>query len=145
MSIQLISRLDIVFGSYKFSLPVDFYPDYRNLGAPVNVKYGFDVALHVKSTAKIQKLSMPPNSACQRMARGTQARIICKKPAEELLLYYQSTEAMKPQLLYAEDPKYPNEIAVSGSLVPTFEDPPAPGAEQMQVKVDEEPVAKEIS
>lgn len=32
LSIQLISMLDIVFGSYKFFLPVDFYPDYRNLG-----------------------------------------------------------------------------------------------------------------
>ena len=42
LSLQLISRLDIVFGQYKFFLPIDFYPDYRNLGAPQTLKYGFD-------------------------------------------------------------------------------------------------------
>ena len=42
-----------------------------------------------------------------------------------MLVYYQSAEAKHPQLMYAEDPKYPDEIAVFGSFVPTFE-PPAP-------------------
>ena len=42
-----------------------------------------------------------------------------------MLIYYQSAEAMVPQLLYAEDDDYPNEIAVSGSFVPTFQEPPA--------------------
>ena len=54
LSLQIISRLDIVFGSYKFFLPIDFYPDYRNFGAPTNLKYGFNFMLHVKSTHKIQ-------------------------------------------------------------------------------------------
>ena len=71
LSLQLISRLTIVFGQYKFFLPVDFYPDYRNLGAPTNLKYGFDFTLHVKSTHKIQQISIPPNSVIQKLARGT--------------------------------------------------------------------------
>ena len=42
-----------------------------------------------------------------------------------MLIYYQSAEVMYPQLMYAEDPKYPGEVAVFGSFVPTF-DKPAP-------------------
>ena len=58
--------IDIVLGSYKFFLPVDFYPDYRNFGAPTNLKYGFDFKLHIKSTNKIKRLSVPSNSLVKK-------------------------------------------------------------------------------
>ena len=60
-----------------------------------------------------------------------------------MLIYYQSAEVMYPQLMYAEDPKYPGEVAVFGSFVPTF-DKPAP-QEEMKVLNDEEPVLNELS
>ena len=53
LNIQLISRLDIVFGQYKFFLPVDFYPNYTHLGAKENLNYGFNLTLDVKSSKKI--------------------------------------------------------------------------------------------
>ena len=39
-----------------------------------------------------------------------------------------------PQLIYAVDENYPDEVAVSASLVPTFEPP----TEQQQLEVIEE-------
>ena len=42
-----------------------------------------------------------------------------------------------PHLIYAEDPEYPNEIAVHASLVPTFE-PPAP-QEEFEILEEEGP------
>ena len=42
-----------------------------------------------------------------------------------------------PHLVYAEDPEFPNEVAVYASLVPTFE-PPAP-QEEFEVLEEEEP------
>ena len=60
-----------------------------------------------------------------------------------MLVYYQTAEAQFPQLMYAEDPKYPNEVAVFASFVPTFEAPEP--QEKMQVVQDEEPVFTEMS
>ena len=42
-----------------------------------------------------------------------------------------------PQLLYAEHPEYPNEVAVCASFVPTFEVPNP--QEEFEVLLDEEP------
>ena len=60
-----------------------------------------------------------------------------------MLIYYQSAEAMYPHLIYAEDPKYPDEIAIFGSFVPTMEPPST--QENLEVRIDEEPVFTELS
>jgi Mg-chelatase subunit ChlD len=44
---------------------------------------------------------------------------------------------LRPQLLYEESTKYPDEVAVCASFVPTFE-PPQP-QEEFEVKHDEQP------
>ena len=83
LEIQLIFRVDIVMGSYKFFLPADFYPDYRNLGAKSNLDYGFNFVLEIKSTKKITWISLPPNSKSKEMkskGNGRHFVITCKKP-----------------------------------------------------------------
>ena len=62
---------------------------------------------------------------------------------EEFKIYYRSSEMRYPHLLFAEDPAYPDEVAVSGSLVPTFE-PPQP-QEEFEVLEDVEPESTALS
>ena len=47
IKIQLIMQLEVVFGAFKFMLPVSFYPDYRNLGAKQNLDYTFKMVLDI--------------------------------------------------------------------------------------------------
>ena len=49
----------------------------------------------------------------------------------------------QPHLLYAEDPAYPGEVAVSASFVPTFE-PPQP-QEEFEILDEVEPEATTLS
>ena len=48
-----------------------------------------------------------------------------------------------PHLVHAEDPAFPDEVAVCASFVPTFEPPPL--QEEFEVLEDEEPMTAEIS
>ena len=123
LEIQLIFRVDIVMGSYKFFLPADFYPDYRNLGAKSNLDYGFNFSMLIKCTKKITWLSLPPNSKAteQKSSNGRHFLVKCSKPTQELLIFYRSASEIDPQLLYAKDLKFPGQVAVSASFVPTFE------------------------
>ena len=60
-----------------------------------------------------------------------------------MVIYYRSAEMKVPQLFYAEHPKYPDEVAVSASLVPTFE-PPQP-QDEFEVLEEEEPESTSLS
>ena len=62
-------------GKYKFFLPVDFYPDYKHLGAIHDLKYKFDFNLVINSTKKIGKISCPPNSIAFPFKNHTCCRI----------------------------------------------------------------------
>ena len=81
LNIQLIFKLDIVFGQYKFFLPVDFYPNYTKFGGAKNFKYGFDFILRVKSSKPVHKISIPPNSIALQMSWGAGTLVKCKKPS----------------------------------------------------------------
>ena len=61
----------------------------------------------------------------------------------DFTIFYRSTEMKYPHLIYAEDPEYPNEIAVHASLVPTFE-PPAL-QEEFEVLEEDEPEQTALS
>ena len=41
LSLQLIFTVPVDSGSYKFMLPVDFYPDYEKMGAATKLAYTF--------------------------------------------------------------------------------------------------------
>ena len=55
----------------------------------------------------------------------------------DFAIFYRTSEMKYPHLVYAEDPDFPDEIAVQASLVPTFE-PPAP-QEEFEILEEEEP------
>ena len=64
--------------------------------------------------------------------------------AREIFFSYRSSEMRYPQLEFAENPvKFPNEVAVRISMVPTME-PPQP-QEEFEVLEDEEPEITELS
>ena len=46
LKIQLIVPVLVKSGSYKFTLPADFYPDYKKMGAPPTKEdYSFSFAM----------------------------------------------------------------------------------------------------
>ena len=53
LSLQLIFVVPVDSGSYKFTLPVDFYPDYEKMGAVTKLDYTFSFDMNIKSTKKI--------------------------------------------------------------------------------------------
>ena len=70
-------------------------------------------------------VNIPEGATCTRDTNGTTATVKHSKWCEEFRIYYRTSDMFFPDLLYAEDPAYPNEVAVCASLVPTFE-PPQP-------------------
>ena len=88
-------------------------------------------------------VSSPTDAECTRDETGTSATIKCIKPAKDMVIFYRSDEMKYPQLIYAEDQNFPNEVAVSASFVPTFEPPPP--QEEFEVLIDEEPELTSIS
>ena len=123
LTMQLIYKVPIQCGSYKFTLPVDFYPDYEKMGADPSEKYEFDFKCDIKSTKRISQVSIPENATCTRDTTGTSVTVKCTEPSREISIFYRSDEMKYPHLVYAEDPAFPDEIAVCASFVPTFEPP----------------------
>lgn len=115
-------------------LPLAFYPDYnRHQVVEKNAfPYEFSYNLKVKSTQKISFLSKPDGAehtieqSSSNDDQGSQICVVGEEPAREIYLSYRTAEMGYPQLEFAEMPdKYPNEVAVRMSLVPTFEPKPA--------------------
>ena len=88
-------------------------------------------------------MSAPEGATCTRDSQGTNVTIKCSTPCEEFKIFYRSSEMKYPHLLFAEDPEYPDEVAVSASLVPTFE-PPQP-QDEFEVLEEVEPEATALS
>ena len=54
ISAQLVQPLQIMAGSYSFTLPVAFHPDYEKLGADTEpYPYLFTYSVLIKSTKQI--------------------------------------------------------------------------------------------
>ena len=143
LSIQLIYQIGIENSSFFFKLPEDFYPNYSKMEAPDSQKYAFDAEFKIKSTKPIAQVSAPEGSICERDQQGTEVTVRCSEPGEEFKIYYRSSEMRHPHLLYAEDPEYPGEVAVSASFVPTFE--PSQPQEKFEVLEEVEPEASTLS
>ena len=125
ISMQLIFTLPVESSSFSFKLPPDFYPNYKKMGAPDPIGYSFEVDLSIKSSKAITQISAPEGAVCTRDEAGTSASVKCTVPCDDFRVFYRSSEMRYPNLLYAESPEYPGEVAVCASLVPTFE-PPQP-------------------
>ena len=47
LSMQIIMKAGVEMGSYKFRLPVDFYPDYSQMGAKLEQNYDFSFEMMI--------------------------------------------------------------------------------------------------
>ncbi len=133
LKIKLIMQLEVKFGSYYFSVPMAFYPDYSKHGVKADAfPYDFKYRLVVESTSKLQSLILPDKATLASQSDdGLQAIVECSERAKNVVLYWRTFEMLRPHLLLAKDEEN-QEIAVSASFVPTFE-PPAPQDEELEV------------
>ena len=127
IKITLIQQLEIVFGCFKFFLPVSFYPDYRNLGAKQNLNYNFKCVLSIES--KLSYTSIPSNTSYKYIAKTKCSTITTNKPSRELIYYFKAAEDLTPKLVYGKLDRlayHPNDagkkqVALNISFLPTFE------------------------
>ena len=103
----------------------DFCPDYMNIGFKEIPEYAFSIELDIKSTKMLTQISAPEQASVLRNAQGTGACITYNQRIYDFTVFYRTSEMKYPHLVYAEDPDFPDEVAVLASSVPTFE-PPAP-------------------
>ena len=66
LNMQLIITLPVENSSFSFKLPPDFYPNYKKMGAPETIGYGFEVDLAIKSSKMITQISAPEGSTSTR-------------------------------------------------------------------------------
>ena len=63
MKLQLIMQLPVVAGSYMFSLPLAFFPNYSRLGAKKNeLVYDFRYEVKLQTREKVTWLSIPDSA-----------------------------------------------------------------------------------
>ena len=113
IKIQLIMQLEVVFGAFKFMLPVSFYPDYRNLGSKQNLDYSFKMVLDIES--KLTYFSIPSNSAMKYSAATAKSTITTSKPSREIIYYFRTEKDLAPKLVYANHPRLKNHPVLTGS------------------------------
>ena len=79
--------------------------------------------MEIKSAQRITAISKPESADCILNDDLKSALIKSNVQSKDFSVYYRSAEMMTPHLVYAEHPSYKDEVAVSASLVPTFEAP----------------------
>ena len=121
ISIQLIKSLPVESGSYCFTLPADFCPNYKKIGFQNNQDYSFKMELAIQSTKKLTQISVPEGTKIKLNDIKTRALITYEGRINGFTACYRTSEMQYPRLVYAENPKFPDEIVVHASLVPTFE------------------------
>ena len=122
--------MEISGSAYMFIFPKAFYPDYQK-HCTVNNKeiynqypYQFHLEILIKSNRMITYVSKPLNCdsmSPRKVGAGNQIRLHLSKPSELIRLYYRITDMHKPELLWAKNPGFPNEVAWSMSFAATFE------------------------
>ena len=86
-------------------------------------------------------ISKPENSVIEYDRTGRFATLFCQQPEREIRVFYRTNEMMEPQLQYATDPAYPDEVASTLSFTPSFnaESIGRRLSARLQILVDEEP------
>lgn len=60
LRVRLLTQLEIVNGSFNFSIPMTYFPDYSRHGIGADdYPYEFSYNVSLQSTTKIQTLSIP--------------------------------------------------------------------------------------
>ena len=126
LRLRLVMQLEINYGSYQFFIPMAFFPDYSKNGVAADAfQYDFKYNLVVESTNKLQSIVLPEKARLvSKSDDGLQAVVEGTERVNNVILYWRTVEMLKPHLLFAKDEER-KEVALSASLVPTFE-PPSP-------------------
>ena len=98
--------------------------------------------MQIKSANRITAISKPESADCVLDDDLKTALIKSNESSRDFSIYYRSVNMMTPHLVYAEHPDYEDEVAVSVSLVPTFE--PTSPAEALLLD-DEVPILTDLS
>lgn len=116
-----------------------FFPDYSKHGVAADAfPYDFKYSLTVESTNKLQSIVLPEKATLASQSDdGLQAVVEGSERVKNVVLFWRTSEMLKPHLLLAKDEEK-QEVAVSASLVPTFE-PPNPQDDELEVLENEEP------
>ena len=143
---EFVEEIQINFNAFYYVLPTSFFPDYEQHGRDENVyqaNYELLYEFKIEGQDKITYLSGPVGGTVAVTKDSTGATITGSEVATQIRVIYRTENMLLPRLLYEENPKYPGEVAVMASLVPTFEPTPK---NQKQVKVceDEEPEVTQI-
>lgn len=142
ISLSLLEDLEVVGGAWGYTLPASFLPDYGRHNLVESEKanhfpYDFRYKFSVLAADPITYISAPAGAVTAFNSERTQATVTGSQIGRSLRLFYRSRNMLVPRLMYEENPKYPDEVAVMVSFVPTFEPVPP----QELVCEDEEPEA----
>ena len=70
---------------------------------------------------EITYLSFPKGANFQFTENKTEVIIKSSEIQQNLCIFYRSKSMMRPKLLFEESSKFPGEVAIMTSFVPTFE------------------------
>ena len=166
LNLSLTEEVEIVGGSYCYNLPGSLFPDYKKhtmkkrryrdlwhrdawneqkMGDITKLEstYTINYVFNLMSSQKITYLSVPKGASAVFNEDRTQATLKGNKASRVLKFFYRSGQMMRPRLLFEESAKFPEEVAVSASFVPTFE-PPQP-QEECEVLQDEQPESTSLT
>ena len=75
LKVRLVMQLEIKFGSYQFSVPMAFYPDYSKHHVAADAfPYDFSYKFTVESTTKLTSIVLPEKaSLASKSEDGLQA------------------------------------------------------------------------
>ena len=127
-------------GYYAFILPTGFFPNYAKHGSTTSemvnsFAYGFTYEVRIISTSPISGLIVPDNAVILQNEQDMDILVRSTQPGRTVDLLYRTADMLtKPQLHLAFSPNG-QKVALSTSLVPTF-DPP----QDLQVQSNQRPV-----
>ena len=145
MKSTIISQIEVVGGSYAFTLPLAYYPDYKKHGAKSNddFPYEFSYDAQIISRGPITNMSIPDHTEIvEQNAERNKILVRCTQVSKTIELYYKTADMMIPSLTFARSTDS-DKIAVQASLVPTFD--PVEPQDAFNVVTDEKPEQIKLS
>lgn len=126
INFAMLEQLEIVGSAWAYTLPMSFFPDYsrHNFDAAEKINhfpYDFAYKFTICAGNKITYISAPTGATTSLNEDKTEAIVAGSEIGRSFRLFYRALGMQVPRLLYEENPKYPDEVAVMTSFVPTFE------------------------
>ena len=110
--VELISKLKIVNGAFLFTVPASFFPDYTKHGlSKEEAGYDFKLTGKIATKTMIMFLSTPANTETTKESDGCVVSFTNMQPERRLDFYFRTFDMMAMNLVYAESPSHPGEVA----------------------------------